>query len=61
LSILHLDFFSIWDTLQDLDIRLKWPNDIYAGRSAKLGGLIVNTTVESTLAVCNIGKLSYAH
>jgi biotin--protein ligase len=40
---------------QDLDIRLKWPNDIYAGRSAKLGGLIVNTTVDSTLAVCNIG------
>lgn len=40
---------------QDLDLHLKWPNDIYAGRSAKLGGLIVNTTINKTFAVCNVG------
>lgn len=40
---------------QDLDLHLKWPNDIYAGRSAKLGGLIVNTTIDKTFAVCNVG------
>ncbi|XP_021926967.1 biotin--protein ligase isoform X2 [Zootermopsis nevadensis] len=40
---------------QDLDLRLKWPNDIYAGRSAKLGGVIVNSTPEKTFVVCNVG------
>ncbi|KAJ9584247.1 hypothetical protein L9F63_021409 [Diploptera punctata] len=40
---------------QDLDLRLKWPNDIYAGRSAKLGGLVVNSRIESSVAVCDIG------
>ncbi|XP_048504757.1 biotin--protein ligase isoform X2 [Athalia rosae] len=40
---------------EDIDLRLKWPNDIYAGNTAKIGGLIVTTLVESKTAICNIG------
>lgn len=40
---------------ENLDIGLKWPNDIYAYSSVKIGGLIVNSMVEQSVAVCNIG------
>lgn len=40
---------------ENLSIGLKWPNDIYAYSSVKIGGLIVNSMVESTVAICNIG------
>lgn len=45
--------------LQDLDclnIGIKWPNDLYADSSLKIGGLIVNSTIFSNAAVVNIGK-----
>lgn len=38
-----------------MDIRLKWPNDIYANGTTKIGGLIINSMVDTSLAVCNIG------
>lgn len=38
-----------------LDIRLKWPNDIYANASIKLGGVIANTEINGMDAICNIG------
>ncbi|KAK7790651.1 hypothetical protein R5R35_006543 [Gryllus longicercus] len=38
-----------------LNLRLKWPNDIYHGNSVKLGGLIVNCTIDKSTVVCNIG------
>lgn len=38
-----------------LDLNVKWPNDIYANGEVKIGGLIVNTLVESDAAICNIG------
>lgn len=41
--------------LQKLDVRLKWPNDIYANGSAKLGGVIANTEISGMDAICNIG------
>lgn len=40
---------------QDLDIRIKWPNDMYANGTIKIGGLIVTTTIEGADAVCNVG------
>lgn len=40
---------------ESIDIGLKWPNDIYANSSIKLGGLIVNSMVEATVAICNVG------
>lgn len=40
---------------QRLDIRLKWPNDIYVNGSTKIGGLVVNTEITGTTAICNVG------
>lgn len=39
----------------ELDIRLKWPNDIYANRVTKIGGLIINSRLQSDQAIVNIG------
>lgn len=39
----------------ELDIGLKWPNDIYAGGRTKIGGVIVNSQLQSSQAVVNIG------
>lgn len=41
---------------ENIDIGLKWPNDIYAYSSVKIGGVIVNSMVDSTVAICNIGN-----
>lgn len=41
---------------QSLDIKLKWPNDIYANSEVKIGGLIVNSIIEGDMAICNVGK-----
>lgn len=40
---------------QNLNIGLKWPNDIYANGRSKIGGLIVSTQITGNLAVCNVG------
>lgn len=40
---------------QKLDIRLKWPNDIYVNGNTKIGGLFVNTELNSGMAICNVG------
>lgn len=42
-------------TYKDLDIRLKWPNDIYANGVQKIGGLIVKTTMIGSKVIANIG------
>eukprot|EP00088_Acartia_fossae_P030779 TRINITY_DN31776_c0_g1_i1.p1 TRINITY_DN31776_c0_g1~~TRINITY_DN31776_c0_g1_i1.p1 ORF type:complete len:507 (+),score=78.12 TRINITY_DN31776_c0_g1_i1:46-1566(+) len=39
----------------DLDIRLKWPNDIYYKKEAKLGGVVVNSSMFSSNLIINIG------
>ncbi|XP_057341887.1 biotin--protein ligase [Microplitis mediator] len=40
---------------EDIDLNIKWPNDIYIGNKIKIGGLIVPTLIESPQAICNIG------
>ncbi|XP_076242598.1 holocarboxylase synthetase-like protein isoform X2 [Calliopsis andreniformis] len=40
---------------EELDLRLKWPNDIYAGNNVKIGGIIINTHIVSGLNICNAG------
>uniref|UniRef100_A0A336MRZ2 CSON000373 protein n=1 Tax=Culicoides sonorensis TaxID=179676 RepID=A0A336MRZ2_CULSO len=40
---------------EDLDIRLKWPNDIYANGTTKIGGNIINSVVQNPIIICNIG------
>uniref|UniRef100_A0A8D8C2V0 Biotin--protein ligase n=1 Tax=Culex pipiens TaxID=7175 RepID=A0A8D8C2V0_CULPI len=39
----------------ELDVRLKWPNDVYANGRSKLGGIIVNSQLEGSRAVVNVG------
>ncbi|KFM57715.1 Biotin--protein ligase, partial [Stegodyphus mimosarum] len=34
----------------NLDLRLKWPNDIYYGKDKKLGGVIAHTTIQGNVA-----------
>lgn len=44
---------------QDIDLGIKWPNDLYVNGNVKLGGIIVTSSILSTfdtqMAVCNIG------
>ncbi|XP_017848460.1 biotin--protein ligase isoform X4 [Drosophila busckii] len=39
-----------------LDIALKWPNDIIANGNNKIGGLVVNTILQGSQAIVNIGS-----
>jgi len=41
--------------LQSVDLRIKWPNDIYFGREMKLGGIIVKSSVMNDVIHVNIG------
>lgn len=41
--------------LEVLDIGLKWPNDIYANRRNKIGGVLVTSIANSNTIICNIG------
>ncbi|XP_046849014.1 biotin--protein ligase-like [Xenia sp. Carnegie-2017] len=42
---------------QDLDFRIKWPNDIYFGNKTKIGGILVNSIIQGRClwAVIGIG------
>ncbi|XP_053994317.1 biotin--protein ligase isoform X3 [Hylaeus volcanicus] len=40
---------------EEIDLRLKWPNDIYAGNKVKLGGIIITTQIVSGVHICNAG------
>ncbi|XP_055375458.1 biotin--protein ligase isoform X2 [Condylostylus longicornis] len=42
------------DGYENLEIKIKWPNDIYSNKT-KIGGSVVNTTVVESKAICNIG------
>jgi hypothetical protein len=43
---------------QDLNLRLKWPNDIYFGNQVKIGGVLVNSTVMGNKLHAVVGKES---
>ncbi|XP_013082754.2 biotin--protein ligase-like [Biomphalaria glabrata] len=40
---------------EELDLRLKWPNDIYYGKEMKLGGVLVTSTIMDTIIYASIG------
>lgn len=42
-----------------LDLNVKWPNDIYANSSVKIGGLIVNSLIQGSEAICNVGRFIF--
>ncbi|KAK9503234.1 hypothetical protein O3M35_011850 [Rhynocoris fuscipes] len=41
--------------LEELDIGIKWPNDVYVNKRTKVGGVLVNSTITSHSVICNIG------
>lgn len=57
----HLVMVAIVSALKSIpefkkmDLGLKWPNDLYAHSSIKIGGLVIASTVEEKQAVVNIG------
>ncbi|XP_003492639.1 biotin--protein ligase isoform X1 [Bombus impatiens] len=54
-SVAIISAFKSLSGYEDIDLRLKWPNDIYAGNNVKIGGLIVETHILSDLNICNVG------
>ncbi|KAJ8982609.1 hypothetical protein NQ317_005081 [Molorchus minor] len=40
---------------QDINIGIKWPNDLYVNGNIKIGGLLANSTVDGDLIVLNVG------
>lgn len=41
---------------QNLEVRIKWPNDIYFGSTMKLGGVLVKSSIMVNNIHCNIGE-----
>lgn len=39
------DFFVFVFLCQDIDLRVKWPNDIYYSNLMKIGGILVTSTL----------------
>lgn len=60
--IQHITAVSIVDAvlsllkLPDFPLRIKWPNDIYFGRSYKMGGILVNASSDNVFMRCVIGE-----
>lgn len=57
--LLMLNFSSmlmIFYVLQDINLRLKWPNDIYYGQEIKLGGVLVKSTIVDGIVHATVGK-----
>lgn len=44
--------------VQDIDLRLKWPNDIYYSNLMKLGGVLVNSSMMGQTFSLLIGEVS---
>ncbi|XP_043801888.1 biotin--protein ligase isoform X2 [Apis laboriosa] len=55
ISVAIISAFKSLPGYEDIDLRLKWPNDIYAGNNIKIGGMIIETHVISDLNICNVG------
>lgn len=43
------------DGYEMVNIRVKWPNDIYYGSHAKIGGILVTSTMSKDAICCHIG------
>uniref|UniRef100_A0A158Q7P7 BPL/LPL catalytic domain-containing protein n=1 Tax=Elaeophora elaphi TaxID=1147741 RepID=A0A158Q7P7_9BILA len=46
---------SLRKELENFPLKIKWPNDLYYGRTCKMGGLIVNATTINDKTICTIG------
>lgn len=41
---------------KDINIRLKWPNDVYFGNKIKIGGVIVTSSATDNMLSVVMGK-----
>ncbi|XP_073996339.1 holocarboxylase synthetase-like protein isoform X6 [Rhodnius prolixus] len=41
--------------LEEMDVGIKWPNDIYVNKRTKLGGVLVSSVLSNDTVICNIG------
>lgn len=41
---------------KDINIRLKWPNDVYFGNKIKIGGVIVTSSATDNMLSAVMGK-----
>lgn len=46
----------VFNPYQDIDLRVKWPNDIYYSDLMKLGGVLVTSTVIGSTFYLLIGR-----
>ena len=44
-ALAHVEAVRSMSEFEDIDIRIKWPNDIYYGSSVKLGGVIAKSSI----------------
>lgn len=54
LALAIVDSIRSLPGLQNIDLRIKWPNDIYCGRTAKLGGILAHCSVKGNKFLFNI-------
>ncbi|XP_028414623.1 biotin--protein ligase-like [Dendronephthya gigantea] len=50
-----VDAVRCMDGYEDIDLRLKWPNDIYFGKGTKIGGILVNSAIFGKNVYATIG------
>ena len=47
------------DIAQELELQIKWPNDIYYGNKVKIGGVLITTHVIGDIITAAIGMLTH--
>ncbi|XP_076815831.1 biotin--protein ligase-like [Clavelina lepadiformis] len=55
MSVAVVHAIRMLDGVENVDLRVKWPNDIYFGTSIKLGGVMVKSTVIGDSCIASIG------
>lgn len=55
------DVKTYLDLFQDIDLRVKWPNDIYYSNLIKIGGILVTSTLMGSTFHLLIGNGSLIH
>uniref|UniRef100_T1HCP4 BPL/LPL catalytic domain-containing protein n=1 Tax=Rhodnius prolixus TaxID=13249 RepID=T1HCP4_RHOPR len=58
-SFSTVDYFENLNTKSvgrlEMDVGIKWPNDIYVNKRTKLGGVLVSSVLSNDTVICNIG------
>ena len=54
-ALAHVDAVRSKSGYEDVDIRIKWPNDIYYGSKIKIGGVLLKSSVFKDKIIVTIG------